>query len=125
MVASSTDQIPATTGVDLVRQTISLAVGTAINPHELVPSHKCYSEIRYWFPQKGRLRKIPNLENIVKEKNVLKADIFYPINTYFDEVSKHSDRLGFIIVTSKIGAEFVRKKADDIICKYYSEFEFV
>ena len=119
-----TDQIPATTGVDLVQQTILFATGAPINSDQLIPNHRCYSEIRYWFPKKGRLTKVPNIENIYQEENVLKADIFHPIDTYFSEISKHSDRLGFVIVTSKKGPDFAKKTVDNIIDKYYSHFEF-
>ena len=55
-------------------------------------------------------------------ENVLKADIFHPIDTYFDEISKHSDRLGFVIVTSEKGSDLTKKKADNIIKKYYPDF---
>ena len=120
-----TDQIPATTGVDLVRQTILLATGTPIEVDELIPEHRCFSEIRYWFPKKGKLRKIPEVERIIQEENVIKADIFHPINTQFAEISKHSDRLGFVIVTSDKGSNFVKTQADYIINKYYPDFEFV
>ena len=120
-----TDQIPATTGVNLVLQTILFATGLPIVSDHLIPNHRCYSEIRYWFPKKGRLSKIPKLESIVQEDNVLKADIFHPINTYFSEISKHSDRLGFVIVTSEKGSDFARKRVEDIIKKYHAEFEFV
>ena len=120
-----TDQIPATTGVDLVLQTILLAVGLPIKKDALEPKHRCFSETRYWFPKKGKLSKIPKLEKIINEKNVLKADIFHGPNTHFDEISKHSDRLGFVIVTSQKGPNFARKQADDIINKYYPDFQFV
>ena len=59
------------------------------------------------------------------EENVIKADIFHPINTQFAEISKHSDRLGFVIVTSDKGSDFVKNQADHIINKYYPDFEFV
>ena len=48
-----TDQIPATTGVDLVRQSILFATGKTIKSDELIPNHQCYSE-----PGIGFLKKV-------------------------------------------------------------------
>ena len=120
-----TDQIPVTTGVDLVLQSIRLAVGLPVEIDDLTPKHLCFSEIRYWFPKIGKLVNVPNINSILAENNVLKAMLLHPKKTNFMEVSKHSDRLGFVIVTSKHGHEFTKKRADKIINKYYKDFEFL
>ena len=52
---------------------------------------------------------MPNINSILAENNVLKAMLLHPKNEFL-EVSKHSDRLGFVIVTLNMGMNLQRKE---------------
>ncbi len=120
-----TDQIPLTTGVDLVEQTIYFSIGRSIDPISLVPKHLTNVAIRYWFPQTGCLKKVPDIDLIRRKQGVCKADIHHKVGTCFSKVNKHSDRLGFVMTKSDISYYEAEKKAKEIINLYQDEFKFI
>ena len=67
-----TDQIPISTGIDLVDVTMKQALGMDIEATDLTPTHKCYVAIRYWFPKKGSLEEVPDITKIQNEPDVFR-----------------------------------------------------
>ena len=56
-----TDQIPLARGVDLVYQTIKLALGEPLDPTQLIPRDICKMGIRYFLPQAWPYCRYPRL----------------------------------------------------------------
>jgi biotin carboxylase len=119
-----TDQIPLATGVDLVYQTMKFSLGQSLSISDLIPKQCNYVAIRYWFPCRGRLTSIPNLDTILSEPDVHKAQIHYSVGHQFDTVEKHPDRLGFIIVSDSDSYKNAQERADQIIQQYNNQFVF-
>ena len=50
----STEQIPRSRGINLVRQVIKLAIGDTLQKDEIIPKNICSIGIRY-FPEPGKI----------------------------------------------------------------------
>ena len=118
-----TDQIPLAVSVNLVKVTMLQALGEKIDKNELIPKHKKYVAIRYWFPKIGKLQSVPNIDNIKNEKNIYLSEIHKKPGSIINSIQKHPDRLGFVIAygnSYKESAEIAAK----IINKYQEQFRY-
>ena len=118
-----TDQIPLAVGVDLVKITMLQALGEEIDKSELIPKYKKYVAIRYWFPKIGKLKSIPDVDEIRSENFVYLTEIHKKPGEVIKSIQKHPDRLGFVIVYGE-GYEKAAERAVKIINKYQDQFEY-
>lgn len=119
-----TDLIPLAVGVDLVKITMLQALGEKIDENELIPKHKNYVAIRYWFPKVGKLKSIPNVNEIKNEEFVFTTEIHKKPGEVIKSIQKHPDRLGFVITYGE-SYEKAAERAVKIINKYQDQFEYL
>ena len=110
----STDQIPLSTGVDLIGLAIRLAIGQKIEDDELIPKHQIAVAIRYFFPEQGKIVSISNVEKYEKKEWVYKIGMFMGIGDVVEDVTNHTKRVGFVITTGKDKLEAV-KRAQEVV----------
>ena len=96
-----TDQIPLARGVDLVKQTIKLALGEALDPSELIPKDLYKMGIRYFFPKPGRIVNIQGFDELEQYDWVSKRMLFLNIGDVVETPTNHTKRAGFVHVTGK------------------------
>ncbi len=95
-----TDQIPLARGVDLVKQSIKLAMGETLAIEELKPQNLCTMGIRYFFPKPGRIKKITGFKELDRYDWVSKKMLFLHEGDIVEPPTNHTQRTGFVHVTA-------------------------
>jgi len=104
-----TDQIPLARGVDLVRQSIKLALGQELDTAELVAKDICKLGIRYFFPEPGRIKKIEGFEELSDLGWVSKKMLFLGVGDIVEPPSNHTKRAGFVHAKGKTFQEATQR----------------
>ncbi len=104
-----TDQIPLARGVDLVRQTIKLALGQELDTDDLVPEDICKLGVRYFFPKPGRIKSIEGFEELSELEWVSKKVLFLGVGDIVETPSNHTKRAGFVHTKGTTFQEAVRR----------------
>jgi biotin carboxylase len=97
----ASDQIPAASGVDLVKAQLLYALGREVERKSLEPTKNLSTTIRYVWPPFGRIKNITGLTEIQEDERCIKAGIFFSKNDVFVNKEKHSDRFGYVIALGK------------------------
>lgn len=105
----STDQIPLSTGVDLIGLAIRIATGEKIADEELIPKHQIGVAIRYFFPEQGKIVSISNIDKYEKMEWVYKIGMFVDVGDVVEDVTNHTKRAGFVITTGNNKQEAVTR----------------
>ena len=104
-----TDQIPWARGVDLVRQTIKLALGEELERSELVPEHRGYIGVRFFFPEPGVVESIEGFEELGAEPWILKRMMYVEPGDVVEATTSHPTRAGFVFTTADTPEEAERR----------------
>ena len=104
----STDQIPLSTGIDLIGASIKQALGLEINPKSLIPKYNKGVAIRYFFPKEGVISEIKNTNSLSDKEWVYKIGFFVKPGDTISHVTDHTKRAGFVITTGKTKAEAIK-----------------
>jgi len=107
-----TDQIPKATGVDLVRQTIKLAMGEKIELSDLKPQNLCSIGVRYLFPDPGKVTNIKGFKELGTYSWILKKLLYIRKGSIIRPYTDHTRRAGLVMA---IGQN--RKQAQDRVRK--------
>lgn len=94
-------QIPAATGVNLVRVAIQSAIGAPITAEEVTPKFFRAVSTRYLFPPPGKIKRILGLNEALSAPGVIHGGIFREVGDDHPTVQKHSDRFGFLIAEAE------------------------
>jgi biotin carboxylase len=94
-----TDQIPWARGVDLVRQTIRVALGEELDPRELVPEHRGFIGVRFFFPEPGVVESVAGFEELGAEPWILKRTLYVEPGDTIEPTTAHPTRAGFVFTT--------------------------
>jgi len=86
--------VPLSTGVDLVKATIQIALG---EKPDLTPKLSCGSAIRFFPVKRGKITKISGLEEAHQITGVKKIGFFKGVGDMVDEVKSSDDRVGYVI----------------------------
>lgn len=97
----STDQIPLSTGVDLIKAAIQQALGIVIDPEGLIPKYHKGVAIRYFFPKPGFISEIENVNVFLDKDWVYKIGFFVKPGDKISLVSDHTKRAGFVITSGE------------------------
>ena len=89
-------QIPIARGVDLVKQTILMALGEDLIVSELVPKDLCWIGIRYFFPEPGKISKISGFGELDNFEWVLKKQLFMSVGDIVELPTNHTKRVGYV-----------------------------
>ena len=110
----STDQIPLSTGVDLIKAAINQSLGIYINPKNLIPKYHKGVAIRYFFPEPGIISRINNIDLFNEKEWVYRIGFFVKSGDAISSVTNHTKRSGFVITTGKNKAEAI-KNAKNVV----------
>jgi len=104
-----TDQIPLSTGVDIVAATISLALGGEIAAQDLIPKYNRGVATRYFFAKPGYVKAIRNFSAVEKLPWVHKLGFCVEPGEVIEPVTDHTKRAGFVITTGQTRNEAVER----------------
>lgn len=94
-----TDQIPASTGVDLVRAQARVAMGDPPQPEEVQPRSWRSTCVRYFRPPAGRFLAVHGLEELRQQEWVHHAALFVEPGDMLGSPTDHTGRAGMVMVT--------------------------
>jgi biotin carboxylase len=112
----ATHQIPAASGVDLVKAVISYSLGDAIAIETLLPSKNRATAIRYWFPHSGRILAIRGEGELKKIPGLLTYGFFRTAGDIQPEIKMHPDRFGYVIVEGDSRDEVISRVNSALAC---------
>lgn len=96
----ATDEIPLSTGVNIVKAVINMSLGIKPDFKKLVPVYQKYVTQRYIFSDEGRIIKISGLAKARKLSNVKKIGINIGQGRIVGEINNHTKRTGFVITVA-------------------------
>jgi biotin carboxylase len=92
----SSVQIPIARGVDLVKQTIKMALGEELIESELKPKNLCWIGIRYFFPEPGKIIKISGFDELDDISWVIRKQLFLKVGDIVEWPTNHTKRAGYV-----------------------------
>lgn len=113
----TTHLVPLSTGVDMVKCCIQIALG---EEPDYISKLRGASAIRYIQTQKGIIEKIDGLENAKKIAGVQQVNIVHGVGEQIDEIRNSIDRLGYVITkadTPKLAIEICEEALQEIKVK--------
>ncbi len=96
----SSHQIPEARGIDLITIQILMALGRPVPKEMLVATKNKSTCIRYWFPPSGTVKGIEGEDKLLAVPGLLQYDLFRKPGENQPVIQKHSDRFGYVIVSS-------------------------
>ncbi len=96
-----THQIPLSTGVDIVRPAIWLALGRPVDPTTLQPQTSRGVAQRFCFPAPGRVVAISGLRRVKRQPQIALCDIRVTKGDVVRAVDCHPARVGTVIATAE------------------------
>lgn len=96
--------IPLGTGVNFVKEAISLSLGDAPNLESLKPKWSKIVVNRYFFPSPGILERIDGISEVLSKSWVKKLDFWYSPGDMIPEIKSHGDRFGVFIL---VGDDYI------------------
>ena len=109
-----TDQIPISTGVDLVQIAARIALGETIELDEVRPRAWNPVAVRYFFPPPGVLRAVEGFDDVAGLPWVHRAVLFAAPGDVLEPVTNHTRRAGLVITTGKTRDEAVRRAEEAV-----------
>lgn len=105
----ATDQIPLSTGVDLVTQAVKLALGEELNPGDLEPGFERGAAIRFFFPEEGEVEAIEGADGLSDMPGVVLSAVYRKPGDAQPPVRSHPDRGGFVLAGGADREEAVQR----------------
>jgi biotin carboxylase len=118
----ATDQIPWSTGVDLVQVAARLALGERPSLDELRPKRFDAVAVRFFFPAPGRLRAVHGFEAVAAEPWCLRAVLHVRPGDTLAPPTDHTRRAGLVLATGASGTEAVAR-AEEAVARVRFELE--
>jgi biotin carboxylase len=109
-----TDQIPYSTGVDLVQVAARLALGDDVTAAEVAPRSFHPVAVRYAFPPEGRVRAIHGVDEVRARPEVLRLELFAGHGNVIGPVTDHTRRAAVVLATGPSRAEAVANARDAV-----------
>lgn len=107
----STDQIPLSSGVDLVGAAIRLALGEKVTPEEVTPRFEQGVVIRYFFPEPGRVTHIRHRDKAEVMPGVHKLGFFVKPGDRIAQTTNHTQRAGYVITSGATREQAIERAA--------------
>jgi biotin carboxylase len=96
-----THEIPLNTGVDFVGQAIRLALGTKLNPADMIPQYHRGVAQRYLFSKPGRVTSISDISKFLCRSDIPLCEIRVSQGDIIGPIDSHPARAGVIITTGE------------------------
>ncbi len=109
----TTHLVPLSTGVDMVRSTIKVALG---EPPDIEPTLHCGSAIRYFQVPFGTIKDIENVDEAHKIPGVKQITFTKQVGEQSTPIQCSNDRIGFVIAQGSTGADAVKACEQAIKC---------
>ena len=104
-----TDQIPYSTGVDLVQAQARIALGESPEPDELRPERWDPIAVRYAFPGPGRLLRVEGVEQLAAEPWCRRVHVFAQPGDQIHSPSNHTGRAAVVLASAPTRREAVAR----------------
>lgn len=101
----ASDQIPAATGVDLVKANILFSLGENVDVSSLNPIHSFAVSTRFFFVSPGHIESISGVSLASQIPGVMRIGLYRGVGDYQPPVESHADRLGYVIASGKTTEE--------------------
>jgi biotin carboxylase len=109
-----TDQIPLSTGVDLVGAAIRVALGESVRPEDLTPAHGRGAAIRYFFPEPGRVTAISGTEAFRDVPWVRRLGLNVGVGDVIEAPTNHTQRAGHVVTSGETRDEAIARALEVI-----------
>ncbi len=96
-----THQIPFARGVDLVRQTIRVALGEELTPADLAAEHRCFLGVRFFFPEPGIVESIEGFDELAQEPWINMSVLYVAPGDVIEPTTSHPTRAGFVFTVGE------------------------
>ena len=93
----ATHHIPMAYGIDIVSLMIKLSLGLDIEESLLIPKHKRYLGVRYFFPKPGFVKAIHGVDKVKSYSYVKMLDIYRKVGDIQPIIDNHGKRAGTVI----------------------------
>jgi biotin carboxylase len=110
----ATDQVPWSTGVDLVQLAARLALGERLTLEERTPRSFRPIAVRYFFPARGVLRAIEGFEAVAAEPWCRRAVLFARPGDRLERPTDHTRRAGLVLASGDTREEAVRRAEEAV-----------
>lgn len=110
----STDQIPLSTGVDLVKVAAKLALGLSFPKEDLIPRYWHPVAIRYFMPPPGRLLAVHGFSEARAKPWIHKANLFVRPGDSIQPVTDHCQLTGYVIAVGETREEAIERAEEEI-----------
>jgi biotin carboxylase len=104
----STDTVPLSSGVNIVKALIRLSVGESVAVEDLQPKYHRAAAQRYLFPPPGRVIAIEGVAEVEEQELVTRTELYVGPGDLVKRVTNHSERSGYVIAGGASRGEAVR-----------------
>ncbi len=114
----STDQVPLSTGVDIVTQVIRMALGLPPQFKALKPKFMKYVCQRFFFPQEvGTIRTIRGIEKAKAVPGVKRFHVYVKVGDVVKKIVSHPSRGGYVlaVATTRAKAQAAARRAVELV----------
>ncbi len=109
-----TDEIPLSTGVNIVKTMMQISLGEEPDLDDLLPKYHRGVALRYLFPPPGRVKSISGIDIVERIDWVKKMGIFIKPGDVIEPVTDHTKRAGFVITIGETREMTVRRAEEAI-----------
>lgn len=109
-----TDQIPLSTGVDLVQMQARIALGETPTDEELTPGSWAPIAVRYAFPGEGRVRAVHGIDALRAEPWCQRVHLFARPGDVLRSPRAHTGRAAVVLATGPTRREAVARAEDGV-----------
>ncbi len=109
-----TDQIPVSTGVDLVQMQARIALGETPGANEMTPARWDPIAVRYAFPGTGRLLDIKGIEALAQESWCHRVHVFAQPGSELSSPDNHTGRAAVVLATGATRREAIDRARDGV-----------
>ena len=88
---------PVSCGVDLLRVSINLCLGKAIDPKDLDHKFERAAAIRFAFPEPGRVKRVIGLDEVLKDPSCRYAHVFVSEGDVIQPITNHPNRPAVVV----------------------------
>jgi len=109
-----THETPLSTGVNIIKPVIQMALGEEVDINELIPKYQKGVCERFFFPATGKIKKIIGKEKVEKLPYVKKFSLYLNEGDTVDPTTNHTKRGGIILTIGKTRKEAI-KRAEEAV----------